>query len=195
MANLKKRIHFKTIIVLLGAVLIVSSLFSLFTIQRLEGNARVINYAGIVRGATQRLVKQELNNVPNDALIEKLSAILNNLENGGHENNLVRVDDEVFQVLVGQMQTEWSEVKNGIYAYREGGPAENLYEISEDYFELADQTVSVAEEYTEYTVQNAKYFLLLVTLIFLMLVIAYGYFASAQQKREEKLLADEKAAL
>lgn len=195
MANLKKRIHFKTIIVLLGAVLIVSSFFSLFTIQRLEGNARVINYAGIVRGATQRLVKQELNNEPNDALIERLSTILNNLENGGHENNLVRVDDEVFQALVEQMQIEWSEVKNAIYAYREGGSAENLYEISEDYFELADQTVSAAEQYTEYTVQNAKYFLLLVTLIFLMLVIAYGFFASAQQKREEKLLADEKAAL
>ena len=62
MTKLLKKIRFTTIVLILGVALIVSSVFSLLTIQNLEGNARVINYSGIVRGATQRLVKQELNN-------------------------------------------------------------------------------------------------------------------------------------
>ena len=33
---------------------------SLVSIHNLQGNARVINYTGVVRGATQRLVKEEL---------------------------------------------------------------------------------------------------------------------------------------
>lgn len=69
MTKLLKKIRFTTIVLILGVALIVSSIFSLLTIQNLEGNARVINYSGIVRGATQRLVKQELNNEQNNALI------------------------------------------------------------------------------------------------------------------------------
>lgn len=55
--------------VLLTVALVFSSIFSLFSLHNLQGNAKVINYAGVVRGATQRLIKQELNNFPNDALI------------------------------------------------------------------------------------------------------------------------------
>ena len=53
--------------IILTAALLVSSLVSLFFIHNLQGNAKVINYAGVVRGATQRLIKQELNHLPNDA--------------------------------------------------------------------------------------------------------------------------------
>ena len=50
--------------VLLTVALVFSSIFSLFSLHNLQGNAKVINYAGVVRGATQRLIKQELNNFP-----------------------------------------------------------------------------------------------------------------------------------
>ncbi|WP_195539954.1 hypothetical protein [Eubacterium maltosivorans] len=92
MTKLLKKIRFTTIVLILGVALIVSSVFSLLTIQSLEGNARVINYSGIVRGATQRLVKQELHNEQNDALIGRLDIILEELENGGEKNNLIKSD-------------------------------------------------------------------------------------------------------
>ena len=62
--------------IILIAALLVSSLVSLFFIHNLQGNAKVINYAGVVRGATQRLIKQELNHLPNDALIGKGSGCI-----------------------------------------------------------------------------------------------------------------------
>ena len=41
-------------------------------IDALQGTARVINYAGIIHGATQREVKLEIAERPNDQLIEYL---------------------------------------------------------------------------------------------------------------------------
>lgn len=195
MTKLLKKIRFTTIVLILGVALIVSSIFSLLTIQNLEGNARVINYSGIVRGATQRLVKQELNNEQNDVLIERLNIILEELHNGGKKNNLIKLEDPEYQALVGELQVKWGMLKNEIYDHRSGGAAGPLYEISEEYFELADQTVFSAERYTEQAVKNAKYFLLLVTLIFLIMVVVCAFFATTQQKRREKLLADEKESL
>ena len=52
-------------------------------IDALQGTARVINYAGIIRGATQREVKLEIAERPNDQLIEYLDEILNGLKFGG----------------------------------------------------------------------------------------------------------------
>ena len=44
-------------------------IFSFYTIKNLQGNARIVNYSGIVRGATQKLVKEELYGKENDDLI------------------------------------------------------------------------------------------------------------------------------
>ena len=56
--------------------LIFTAHMSLDLTDDLQGNARVINYIGIVRGATQRLIKKELNHVPDDELIYFLDNIL-----------------------------------------------------------------------------------------------------------------------
>ena len=66
-------------------------------IDALQGTARVINYAGIIRGATQREVKLERAERPNDQLIEYLDEILNGLKFGGGKYNLVGLKDETYQ--------------------------------------------------------------------------------------------------
>ena len=48
-------------------------------ITRLQGTARVINYAGLVRGATQRMVKLEITGSQSDELIKYLDDILSGL--------------------------------------------------------------------------------------------------------------------
>ena len=73
---------------LLLAAFVLLSMASLLSIQRLQGDARTINYAGIVRGATQRLIKQEMNAVENDELIGTLDGILTGLSAGGGEYQL-----------------------------------------------------------------------------------------------------------
>ena len=56
-------------------ILVVLIIFMMIQISRLQGTARVINYAGLVRGATQREVKLEIAGNQNDELIKYLEDV------------------------------------------------------------------------------------------------------------------------
>ncbi|MFR8339884.1 MAG: type IV pili methyl-accepting chemotaxis transducer N-terminal domain-containing protein, partial [Eisenbergiella massiliensis] len=116
--------------IILIVALLVTGHLSLISIHGLQGNSRVINYTGVVRGATQRLVKQELNGQHNDALIKRLDGILAELATGEGGNNLIRLDDDDFQRLVARMQEEWESLKKEIVKVRQGESKTALYELS-----------------------------------------------------------------
>ena len=139
----------KIIPITLAAALLISSFLSLVSISHLQGNARIINYTGVVRGATQRLVKQELNNTPNDGLMEQIDAIIEELLTGEGENGLARLNDPGYLELAAQMKEDWQQIRQQIYQVRGGNAPDELFAASERFFELADQVVSAAEEYTE----------------------------------------------
>ena len=183
--------HKRIIPVILAAALLISGLFSILSIHSLQGNARVINYAGVVRGATQRLVKQELSGRPNDALIGTLDGILAELATGGGDHALARLADADFQSLLGQMQEAWSGLKGEIQAVRGGADGWALYAASEAYFELADRTVSAAEAYSERQIQHAETALLALSAVFLLLAALLGWYGAVQAKRQRALLEAE----
>ncbi len=172
--------------------LIFTAFSSLDLIDDLQGNARVINYIGIVRGATQRLIKQEMNHVQDDELIQTLDHILFGLSNGSEELNLIKLDSEEFQTLLVEMEKDWTEIKAQIYDYRESSSNQMLYELSEDYFELANETVFTAEEYTEQTVRNARTSLVLMNFIFVIMAFGCSAFTLYQENRRRKLIEAEK---
>ena len=53
--------------IILIAVLFLFGIWSLMSVLSVQGYARIINYTGVVRGASQLLIKQELHGDPNDA--------------------------------------------------------------------------------------------------------------------------------
>lgn len=171
--------------------LILTGILSLFTIRNLQGNARVINYTGIVRGATQRLVKQELNHQADDAMIEKIDVLLTELETGQGPDSLIRLNDEPFQNQILRMQDAWKQVKAAIYDFRAGASSDQLYALSETYFDLANDAVSFAEAYTEASVRRAQISLLLVNVFFLLITLALLYFSHIQHKRQKRLEQEE----
>ena len=61
-------------------VLIFLVIFMMVQIQNLHGTAHVVNYAGLVRGATQREVKLEITGTADDMQIEYLDKILSGLK-------------------------------------------------------------------------------------------------------------------
>lgn len=146
----------KRITVLLSLALIIFGIYSIYSIYNLQGNARIINYTGVVRGATQRLVKQEVSNVPNNGLIWKLDGILEELQTGEGENNLILLKDAEYQKLLAQMGEMWEELKEEILKVRGGKDSTRLFLISESYFSLSDKAVNAAEEYTERSVKLAE---------------------------------------
>lgn len=158
------------------------SMVALTTMLHMQGNARVVNYAGLVRGATQQLIKQEMNGVHNDALIQQLDSIVSELSTGEGENNLNALPDKEYQALMEQMQKAWGELKGEIRSVRQGKPSPHLYELSESYFNLANQAVSAAERYSEKCVSNSVGVLLCLNGGFVLLFVLLQISRTRQKK-------------
>lgn len=78
-------------------ILVILVALMMVEIGNLKGTARVINYAGLVRGDTQRAVKLEITGTRNDELIAYLDDILSNLTSGDGHYELVKLKDAAYQ--------------------------------------------------------------------------------------------------
>ena len=92
-------------------ILVVLVIFMMIQISRLQGTARVINYAGLVRGATQRAVKLEITGNQNDELIKYLDDILLGLRYQDGHYNLVKLNDEEYQGKLKIQSDYWDKLK------------------------------------------------------------------------------------
>ncbi len=81
-------------------VLIFLVIFMMVQIQNLHGTAHVVNYAGLVRGATQREVKLEITGTADDMQIDYLDKILSGLKYEDGNYNLVSLKDLYNQPLL-----------------------------------------------------------------------------------------------
>lgn len=133
-----------------------ASLMTLDTAMQMEGVSRVVNYAGIVRGATQRLVKLEICEMPNDELIDYLESILEDLRFGnGGTYDLRTLDDEEYNVELDILYEKWVELQAEILLTRQNGFEESeIIDVSEEHFRIANNTVFLAENYGENIAEN-----------------------------------------
>ena len=90
-------------------------------IGKLQGTARVINYTGLVRGATQREVKLEITGNSDDELINYLDGILEDLKYEDGDYNLISLDDNDYKKKLDTQIAFWSQLKDEIYKVREYG--------------------------------------------------------------------------
>lgn len=189
---MKKIVNKKEYLIIIVVVILFASVsyLSLTSIHQLRGNARVINYVGIVRGATQKLVKEEMYNNPDDSLISRLNSIVAELITGEGPNNLIVLQDQAYLDNMNEVQRQWNEIKDEIMKVRDGAGKERLYELSEEYFVLADQTVSSAEAYSENQLNRSTAMLIGVNIIFfgLMGVGVVTFLRSSALKRRAETL-------
>ena len=184
----------RLIAVLLIFVFFIISTTSFSTIAHMQGNARVINYAGIVRGATQRLVKQEMNHTPNDELIRYLDGIISELSTGEGEYGLTALPDPDYRKLLEELSGEWIALKAEIAQVRQDGDVQRLFEMSENHFKTADRLVSAAEKYSEQCVISAKETLVSFNAGFIFLGILFLVYGHWQKKMQRALDSAEKAS-
>ena len=160
-------------------------------INQIQGTARVINYAGLVRGATQRLVKLEITNSPHDKLIQYLDDILYGLKYGEGEYELVRIPDSDYQNKLNDQVAYWEKLKQEITQVRAGGYlSSNVVGMSETYFGLADQTVTAAENYSEMLARRIRFieYLSAADMVLLLLLILRHYVAASRIATANKIL-------
>lgn len=174
-------------------ILIVMVIFMIIDIRQIQGTGRIINYAGIVRGATQRLIKLEITNNPQLELEDKLDRILVELKNGGDEFQLVHLNDENYQQKLETLSQYWIQIRKELTVVRnEGYEASKIVEMSETYFDLADQTVSAAESYSQkkadeiQIIENISIAMIIITVAFIVKQSFHILKTNQMNKRLEK---------
>lgn len=131
----------KTSLVLFLAVLVVVMMRE---IRKIQGTAKVVNYAGLVRGGTQREVKLEVTGTADDELMAYLDDILDGLKYGDGIYGLVSLPDITYQNNLDEQISYWEKLKAEIISVREKGyEATDVIAMSETYFKLADETVLI----------------------------------------------------
>lgn len=143
--------------------------------NELHGISRVINYSGIVRGATQRLVKLEVCNRPNDTLIQYLDDVLYDLQYDDKQQYQLRtLLNKEFNYELSVLDEKWRELKNELNRMRKSDDfrVEKILRISEAHFAIADNAVHLAEDYGENLARMLKLFQIgLILLVGLFLVL------------------------
>lgn len=120
-------------------------------------DSTVVNYTGMVRGETQRLVKLELANQPNEQIVAKLDQIINGLINGDQQLNLPAAKDPAYLAQMQEVETAWTKLKVTLKQARTSDSLQdNLIVSSENYFELTDNAVSAAEANSIANIKNLR---------------------------------------
>ena len=184
------RNYLEPLLILTLSILIFATIYNIYLLQ---GTARVVNYTGLVRGATQRAVKLEIAEKPNDAIIQYLDSILEGLQNGGSKYDLVVLEDATYQKDLNDLANYWQDLKKEIAKGRkEYYGNTDLLAMSEIYFLLADQVVSDAEVYSQkiaYRLQLLEFCMIANVVILLIILAIYQLQSRRMQSKYKKLSA------
>lgn len=105
----KKQTYVLRVLMMISTVVLIILFFATMSmVGKIQGTARVVNYAGLVRGKTQRIIKMEDAGQEEDAMIDDVAAFIDGLRNGSDSLNLVRLDDYAFQSKMEELDDYFS---------------------------------------------------------------------------------------
>lgn len=187
----------------LTSLLIVLILIIILMVSRIQGTARVVNYAGLVRGKTQRIIKLEDARMPQDDMIADVKGYIKGLRFGSEELDLVSLDDKAFQVKMEGLDAYFDTLKQEIDLVRQVGYENtNIIEKSEIFFNLCDVATGLAESYSQRIATRLKQFetLTVIDIVILVFMILYELlkalrYAKANRELKSKIYLDEATGL
>lgn len=203
----KKKNHFSKIMrflmTALTSLLIVLILIIILMVSRIQGTARVVNYAGLVRGKTQRIIKLEDARMPQDDMIADVKGYIKGLRFGSEELDLVSLDDKAFQAKMEELDAYFDTLKQEIDLVRQVGYENtSIIEKSEIFFNLCDVATGLAESYSQRIATRLKQFetLTVIDIVILVFMILYELlkalrYAKANRELKSKIYLDEATGL
>ena len=102
----------------LAVILAILIIIMMGIVSDIQGTARIVNYTGLVRGETQRLIKLELSMQQENEMIHDIRTFIDGLRNGNDELNLVRLNDVDFQNKMQELDDKFSDLYKKIYLVR-----------------------------------------------------------------------------
>ncbi|MDO5096072.1 MAG: GGDEF domain-containing protein [Peptostreptococcaceae bacterium] len=163
------------IVFVLIVSLILTNLYTFNYIDEINGDARVVNYTGIIRGGTQRLVKLEANGIRKDSIVLEIENILREIKYDHKRRKGIYHQDAEYHHKINQLNDVWFEIQKEISKVREGEPPKELIRLSEEHYKLANEAVFLAENYSEVKVirvTNIRRAMLLGSSLMLLLYIS-----------------------
>ncbi len=193
----------RALMMALTVVLIILFFVIMSLVGQIQGTARVVNYAGLVRGGTQRMIKLEDAGEPQDKMMNTICSYIEGLRMGSDELNFVRLDDKDFQDKMDELATYFEELKKEILEVRANGYENtDIIEKSETFFGICDEAVGYAEAYSQ---RKASALNVLEKFVFadvIGLVILFGIelikalkFAAQNRMLQKKVYLDEATGL
>ena len=113
----KKSSSIQVSIGVLAVILAILIIIMMGIVSDIQGTARIVNYTGLVRGETQRLIKLELSMQQENEMIHEIGSFIDGLRNGNDELNLVRLDDVDFQKKMQELDDKFSDLYPPLTAY------------------------------------------------------------------------------
>ena len=190
-----KKFNILYVIVIFSFLLLVQNFLILEAVREMSGDARVVNYSGLVRGATQRLVKLELSHHPDDELMARLEEYLHALAGQENDHDIVYMDYAPFQASISDLLVIWDELKTSIRNYRNGlTPSESLLEISERHFHKADEATHNAEYGSEGKLGSTELLISagMAVISVIVIVVAIAMYRLRRLERRQMELLQEK---
>jgi len=187
---MKLKLVLKIILLLLFFVIISINIFSFLTIDRLQENNRIINYATLAQTTTQRLMKSEAANQPNDEMLQTLDDIVYKLVNQPNDTFPTEFEDSIRSKQLQEINVSWTNLKNEIYMTRSGLYVKDLSINNKQYANLLDHTIDAAEldSKTKFKqLEISKLFFLLTILLLAMICLHLFYKLVLLKKRTLKL--------
>ena len=176
---------------LLTCILIALFFGIMILVSDMQGTARVVNYAGLVRGKTQQIIKLENAQRPQDEMIREVDAYIDGLRYGSDELNLVRLDDKAFQYKMEVQEQFFEQLKEEIYKAREEG-YENTQIInkSETFFTICDETTGLAESYSQKLASSLNRLekIVVVDIIGIVCLLGYELFKALRYAAQNRVL-------
>ena len=179
-------------IIIYVCIWIVAIIILFFSLYQNAGYAKVINYSGIVRGGTQKLVKEELQGVRDEKLLNHLDSIMTELQTGKGSNGLMKITNADYQKKLSEMASMWDTMKQNLKNMDDPKAQKQLYELSQVYFDKADDMVSTAQNIADRNLIQS-------TLLFLSFIIGtssiFIFWYRTKQKEIRKVMYIDKLTM
>ena len=190
-SNKKASYIFRLLMSVFTLILIILFFFIMSIVSRIQGTARIVNYSGLVRGCTQRIIKFEDDGQPQDELIGEVTSYIDGLRNGSDSLDLIRLNDEAFQNKMQELETYFEDLKQEIQLVREKGYENtDIISKSEYFFSICDTATGLAEAYSQRLASSLNQLerIVLVDIVLLILLIAAEFVRALQYAAQNRVL-------
>lgn len=170
--SIKKIIYSTMACLVLLSVLNAGLMFWL--LNQNQSNGKIVNYCGVVRGATQRIMKLHLLEQPVEEQIAKAEKAMDGIIAGDKELGLPVPRDKELVEQMQQIRTYW---KDQILPLLNDKQNDKLLENSEELFNKSNDAVSQAEKYSAQGITMLKIVSLftlginLISIAFILMII------------------------